>query len=261
MIRIAVVGSSGRMGQSILEHAADSEDQEVVAGVENPSDPAVGTEIDPGDVPVETDFENAFSEADVAIDFSIPEACARAARAAARLNCALVSGTTGLSEEQTTRVASAAEEAPILRASNFSVGINLLMKLVDDASAATEGGFDIEIFEGHHREKVDSPSGTALSLGEAAAEARGWDLEEVALWSRRGHVGERDDAEIGFQVLRGGSIAGEHTVALCGPGERIELTHRAGDRGIFAQGALRAASWLDGRDAGLYDMQDVLFGT
>jgi len=261
MTSIAIVGSSGRMGRQVLEHAHEMEGYEAVAGLEDPSDPTVDTEVDPGGVPVTTDFEEAFADADVAVDFSVPEACATAARAAARFDCALVSGTTGLSDDQRARVESAADEAPILRASNFSVGVNLLMKLVDDASAATEGDFDIEIFEGHHRNKVDAPSGTALSLGEAAADARGWDLDEVAEWGRRGDVGERGDAEIGFQVLRGGSIAGEHTVALCGPGERIELTHRAGDRGIFAQGALRAASWLDDREPGLYDMQDVLFGS
>lgn len=259
MTKIAVVGVRGRMGTSILENAVATSEIEIVSGVEGPGDDAVGTTIEQGDVPVTEDFEEAFETASVVVDFSTPEACVEAADAAARFDCGFVSGTTGLSEEQETRVRNRASSIPVLRASNFSVGINLLLKLVGDASGATAETFDLEISESHHRNKVDAPSGTALSLGEAAADARDWDLDDVAVWGRKGEVGSRDDAEIGFQVVRGGSIVGEHTVALCGPGERIELTHRAGDRGIFAKGALRAARWLETRQPGIYSMQDVLF--
>ena len=259
MTRIAIVGIAGRMGRSLLENAAEIEDVSIVAGVESPGSDAVDGTLGPQDVPVTDDFTEAFSPADVAIDFSAPSACVAAAMAARYAEIGFVSGTTGLDDEQRSTIGGLTEEIAILRASNFSIGINLLMKLAADASAATREDFDIEIFEAHHRNKVDAPSGTALSLGEAAAEAREWDLDEVAEWSRHGEVGEREEREIGFQVMRGGGIVGEHTVALCGPGERIELTHRAGDRGIFARGALTAARWLDDTSPGLYAMEDVLF--
>ena len=260
MTKVAIVGIAGRMGRSILENAAEMDGVEVVGGTESSGAPEVGEALDPGGVLVSDDYEEAFSGADVAIDFSAPTAAVEAAHAAARLGLGFVSGTTGLSEDQEGKVAAHGESIPVMRASNFSVGINLLLKLVGDASAATEGDFDIEVFEAHHRNKVDAPSGTALSLGESAAEARDWDLDEVAEWGRHGHTGERQDREIGFQVLRGGGIVGEHTVALCGPSERIELTHRAGDRAIFARGAITAASWIAGKSPGNYTMRDVLFG-
>ncbi len=262
MTQVAIVGIAGRMGGSLLDNAPDLEGLDVVAGVESPGSPQIGTELQPGDVPVYDAAAKAFEarEVEIAVDYSSPEGCVRAAEAAAGADVGFVSGTTGLADAQIDRLGALASEIPILRASNFSVGINLLLKLVADASEATDSEFDVEIFEAHHRHKVDAPSGTALSLGEAAAEARGWDLEEVGTFARHGEVGEREDREIGFQVMRGGGIVGDHSVSLCGPGERIELNHRAEDRGIFARGALTAARWLDGRAPGKYSMQDVLFG-
>ncbi|MFB6372131.1 MAG: 4-hydroxy-tetrahydrodipicolinate reductase [Bradymonadaceae bacterium] len=260
MTHIAIVGIAGRMGGELLETAGDVDGVTIVAGVESSDSPELDTEMHPGDVPVTDDPAEAFASADIAIDFSSPAGCVEAAEAAAEADVGFVSGTTGLDEAQTDRIDSLAARTPVLRASNFSVGINLLLKLVADASEATDGDFDVEIFEAHHRNKVDAPSGTALSLGESAADARDWELEEVAQWGRHGEVGERDDDEIGFQVMRGGGVVGDHTVSFCGPGERIELTHRAGDRGIFARGALTAAKWLEGREAGMFTMKDVLFG-
>lgn len=260
MTNIAIVGIAGRMGGELLENAQNMDAIDIVAGVESPGSPEVGTELQPGGVPVTDDVSEALHSADVAIDFSAPEGCVDAAEAAADIGVGFVSGTTGLDADQTERIEDVASATAVLRASNFSVGVNLLLKLVGDASEATAGEFDVEIFEAHHRNKVDAPSGTALSLGEAAADARDWNLEQVAHWGRHGEVGERDDDEIGFQVLRGGGIVGDHTVSLCGPGERIELTHRADDRGIFARGALTAAEWLQGKDPGEYTMEDVLFG-
>ncbi len=260
MTDVAIVGIAGRMGGSLMENAGELDGVTIVAGVESAGSPEVGTELEPGSVPVHETPTEALESADVAIDFSSPEGCVAAAEAAAEAGIGFVSGTTGLDEDQLDRIEGAASKTPVLRASNFSVGINLLMKLVADASAATDGEFDVEIFEAHHRHKVDAPSGTAVSLGEAAARARDWDLDEVAEFERHGEIGEREDREIGFQVMRGGGIVGDHTVSLCGPGERIELSHRAEDRGIFARGALTAAKWLDDREPGGYTMRDVLFG-
>ncbi len=257
---ITIVGAAGRMGTSLLEVADDIDDLSVVGTVEHAEHERVGERIGPQSIEIIDNLEVGVESADVVVDFSSPEACAEAARRSAELNKPFVSGTTGLDDDQQAAIEEAAETVPVLRASNFSVGINLLMQLVETAAEATDGQFDIEIAESHHRDKVDAPSGTALSLGEAAASARGLSLEDVAVWARKGEVGSRSDDEIGFQVRRGGSIVGEHEVALCGPGERIELSHRAGDRDIFAQGALQAAGWVVEREPGLYSMRDVLFG-
>jgi 4-hydroxy-tetrahydrodipicolinate reductase len=258
---ITIVGAAGRMGRSLLEVADGLDDVGIVGAVEHADHDELGERIGPRAIEVVDQLEAALESADVAIDFSSPEGCVEAAEACYRQGTPLVSGTTGLSDPQRASVDETTDGIAVLRASNFSIGINLLMQLVETASEATNGQFDIEISESHHRHKVDAPSGTALSLGEAAAEARDLDLDEVAVWGRHGEVGERSDDEIGFQVRRGGSIVGEHEVALCGPGERIELSHRAGDRNIFAQGALQAAIWLEGRDVGRYSMRDVLFGS
>jgi 4-hydroxy-tetrahydrodipicolinate reductase len=248
------------MGRSLLENAAPLDDLTVSGGLEAPESEVIGQRLGPQSVEVTAELPPLLDETDVIIDFSAPQASIAALEAAAEAGVGVVSGTTGLSDSEETRFEELSSDIPVLRASNFSVGINLLMQLVSEASAATDGDFDLEVFEAHHRHKVDAPSGTALSLGEAAAEARGHDLEDVATFARQGEVGERTDEEIGFQVMRGGSIVGEHTVALCGEGERIELSHQASDRGIFARGALRAAGWLDGRTPDYYTMKDVLFG-
>ncbi len=256
--RLAIIGAAGRMGTSLLENAADDDALEVVVGIVDPGGDAPQT-LGPQQVPT-SDDPGAVADADVAIDFSAPEAMLEAAKACADASVPLVSGTTGLSDRQWAEIDEIAGQIPLLYAANYSVGVNVLADLVGRATAAMGEDADIEIFEAHHRHKVDAPSGTAKMLGEAAAEARGAQLDDVAQWAREGHTGERTDDEIGFQVLRGGDIVGEHTAYLCIMGERIELTHRATDRGIFARGALRAAKWLAGRPAGRYDMKDVLFG-
>ncbi|MFB6264732.1 MAG: 4-hydroxy-tetrahydrodipicolinate reductase [Bradymonadaceae bacterium] len=257
---LAVVGAAGRMGSAVLEAATERDGTTVVAAVVEPGSEVVGETLEPGEVTAIDDPTAAATAADVFVDFSAPEATVEVAEVSARTGTPLVSGTTGLTDTQRSTVDSAAERAPVLRASNFSVGVNLLDRLVALASQATDGGFDIEISEAHHRHKVDAPSGTALMLGETAADARGQSLAEVARWGREGEVGERTDEEIGFQVVRGGGIVGEHTVHLCGPDEKLELTHRSLDRSIFAQGALKAVEWIVDRPVGRYDMEDVLFG-
>jgi len=257
--RIAIVGASGRMGRSLLEHAAADPELEVVAAIEHSESAALGEPLGPRGIVATSDLARHITACDVVIDFSSPDACVRAAQLASTHGVRFVTGTTGLDDVQKSALADCAAKAAVLHAANFSVGVNVLARLVELASSATGEGFDLEVFEAHHRHKVDAPSGTALLLGRAAASGRGRDLEDVAQWARHGHTGARTDDEIGFQVVRGGDIVGEHTVFLCGAGERIELTHRATDRGIFARGALRAAKWMAGRPAGRYAMSDVLF--
>jgi 4-hydroxy-tetrahydrodipicolinate reductase len=261
--QLAIIGAAGRMGGELVDALAESDSLKLAAPVVRDVESAPDQTI--GGVEAIDDISTAADRADAMIEFSSPQAAVEAARQAADAGIPLVSGTTGLDDTQQTALEDAADQIPMVRASNFSVGINVLLRLVDLASTATDGddAFDIEVSEAHHRHKVDAPSGTALSLARAAAEARGWALEDVSRHARQGEVGERPDDEIGFQVTRGGSIVGDHNVQLCGPGERIELTHRSGDRGVFARGALRAARWLldnqtDG-SVGIHDMQAVLF--
>lgn len=257
-IKLAVVGAGGRMGRSILENAQELEHVEVVAAIEHPGSEWLGKTLH--GVTVTGDLSEQVTQCTVIIDFSSPEACVRAARIATEAGVRFVSGTTGLGVTQLEQLNECSRQAAVLHAANFSVGVNILERLVELASRSSGSGFDLEVFEAHHRRKVDAPSGTALFLGEAAARGRGQELEQVAAWARHGQVGARADDEIGFQVVRGGDIVGEHTVFLCGEGERLELTHRATDRGIFARGALRAAGWLSTKHPGSYSMSDMLFG-
>ncbi len=253
---LAIIGATGRMGASLLENVAPRVRQTVdVAIVSSDESITVG----PQNIETTSDFDQ-LADVDVAIDFSSPQGAVDAAEACSLHGVALVSGTTGLSPQQQLRVADAIADIPYLYAANFSVGVNLLSHLVEKAARGFGDQVDIEIFEAHHRHKVDAPSGTAKMLGRAAARGRDQQLGDVATWTREGHTGERSDDEIGFQVLRGGDIVGEHTAYFCIAGERLELTHRATDRGIFARGALRAARWLGDQPPGNYEMTDVLFG-
>lgn len=259
-IFVTIIGADGRMGTELLANVAPIEGMSVTDAVVRPGSDDVGTLLGPEGVAATDDMDTAIENADVVIDFSAPEACLAAAELAARYETPFVSGTTGLSEEQVSELKGRSSDTAVLWAANFSVGVNVLEQLVELGIKAMGEGFDIEICEAHHRRKVDAPSGTALFLGEAAARARGVELDDVAVHGREGHTGERTDDAIGFQVIRGGNIVGEHTVYVAGEGERLELTHRATDRGIFARGALRAAQWMAGRHPGWYSMKDVLFG-
>lgn len=258
-VRIGIQGAAGRMGQALLLNAASSPELEVVAAIDHPGSASLGEELGPQRIVATGNLAEVIHLCDVLIDFSTPTSCIQAARQAANAGVRFVSGTTGLSAQDLEELERCAQQTAILHAANFSVGVNVLERLVELASQATGSDFNLEVFESHHRHKVDSPSGTALYLGRAAARGRGHDLEDVAAWARHGINAPRTDDEIGFSVVRGGDIVGEHTVFLCGQGERLELTHRATDRGIFARGALRAARWLVGKPAGEYSMQDVLF--
>lgn len=256
------------MGQALVCAAIERDDIKLVAGTDRPDSPAIGAMAAhpesgaPLAFEITDDAEAALQRADVAIDFTAPKASITHAQIAAETKTPLVLGTTGLDEEGLQQIVSATRQTPILMAANFSLGVNLLLGLTRQAAAALGPDWDIEILETHHHHKVDAPSGTALALGKAAAAGRGVALEDVSERARDGIGDPRAQGAIGFAVMRGGDVAGEHMVSFFGQQERIELTHRATDRMIFARGAITAATWLAQRpphpDGRLYGMDDVL---
>jgi 4-hydroxy-tetrahydrodipicolinate reductase len=253
-IRIAVAGALGRMGRVVTSLVREREELELAALFDRSE--AAGKVVD-GQTLVRA--ADAVESCDVVIDFSAGKASAALARLAAdHGGPALVIGSTGFSAEDEAAVAEASRRIAIVKSGNFSLGVNLLLGLVRQAARALPADFDIEVFEAHHRRKVDAPSGTALMLGDAAAKGRGVDLAAVSERGRDGITGARKPGVIGFSVLRGGGIVGEHSVMFAAEDEIITLSHSARDRSLFARGALEAARWVNGRPAGLYDMQDVL---
>lgn len=258
-VRLAISGASGRMGCTLLSLLGDDARFELVHAVVAPGSAHDGQPIFAGDADslrYTHDWKHA-SALDVVIDFSGPAALAVALDHCLTHGTALVSGTTGIYAALEARLADAGKSIAILRAANFSLGVAVLTRLLREASAALPG-WDLEIVEAHHGRKQDAPSGTALALGHAAAAARHTTLEAAAVYSREGQTGERIDGSIGFAVVRGGDIVGEHTAMLIGQGERLELGHRATDRSIFARGALQAAHWLTGRAPGHWQLDDVI---
>jgi 4-hydroxy-tetrahydrodipicolinate reductase len=262
--RLCIHGAAGRVGRLLLRVAQDDPSVTVVAAVARPGSAAVGrTELElvglgVGGVAISDLVETALGQADVLIDFSQPEASARAITAAAAAQVAIVVGTTGLDDAAMAAITAAAQRVAVVVAPNTSVGAVILNDLARKAAAALGDGFDPEIVEVHHRRKKDAPSGTALSLAEALAFATGRDLTRELVTGRTGATGERPTAQLGVLAVRGGDVVGDHTVHFLGEGERLELTHRATSRELFARGAIRAARWAMGRPAGLYDMRDVL---
>ncbi|MCH6562275.1 MAG: 4-hydroxy-tetrahydrodipicolinate reductase [Myxococcales bacterium] len=256
MIAVLVTGAGGRMGGHVLRALEGTAGMRTAAALERPGHPDLGHEISPG-VKLSAELEPALDSAQVAIDFSVPESTLALVDAAARKSVPLVLATTGFGSEDMRRIQQAARRIPIVMAANFSLGINVLLDLVAEAARRLEG-YEIEVLELHHSQKLDAPSGTALALARVAAEARGQDLEQTAVYQRVGRIGERPPEAIGIQSLRAGDSVGEHTVYLAGPGERIELSHRALSRDNFAVGAVRAARWVVGRPPGLYALSDVL---
>jgi 4-hydroxy-tetrahydrodipicolinate reductase len=262
-IKIAIAGSSGRMGRILLESVANADDLVLHAALEHGGSALLGR--DAGEflgavsgVKISADVEAALQGADVLIDFTRPEGTLLHLEACRKLGVNMVIGTTGFNAQQKAQLGAAAQDVGIVFAPNMSVGVNLLFKLLETASRVLAQGYDIEIIEAHHRHKVDAPSGTALGLGEVVARTLGRDLSECAVYGREGVTGERDPSTIGFATVRGGDIVGDHTVLFAGIGERIEITHKASSRATFALGALRAARFLKANPAGMYDMQDVL---
>lgn len=261
---IVITGASGRMGQMLVRTVLDSGKARLVGAVERPGNPWIGRDL--GEcmggaalgVTVTDDPLEAFARAQAVIDFTSPAATVEFAALAAQARAVHVIGTTGLEPAHLEKIAAAARHAVIVRAGNMSLGVNLLVQLTKKVAQALDADWDVEIVEAHHNKKVDAPSGTALMLGEAAAEGRGVALEDMRDSGRDGITGARQRGAIGFAAIRGGDIVGEHDVIFASPGERIVLRHIATDRAIFARGALRAALWGQDRSPGEYDMLDVL---
>jgi 4-hydroxy-tetrahydrodipicolinate reductase len=263
-MRLVVVGAAGRMGRMLIRAVAETEGCRLVGAIEREGSPALGH--DAGmlagtgllEVEVTDDPLPVFAQADGVLDFTVPDATTAFAALAAQARIVHVVGTTGLADRDFEKLEAAARHARIVQSGNMSLGVNLLAGLVRRAAAILDDGFDIEILEMHHRMKVDAPSGTALLLGEAAAQGREIPLADRSVRSRDGHTGARRPGDIGFATLRGGTVVGDHTVIFAGAGERIELSHRAEDRAIFARGAIKAALWAFDKKPGYYSMADVL---
>jgi 4-hydroxy-tetrahydrodipicolinate reductase len=240
-LKVAVAGASGRMGRMLIE------------AVEAAADCTLAGTLDIG-----RDIAASLADAQVLIDFTRPEGTMAHLAACRARGIKMVIGTTGFSDAQKAEIAAHAEHIALMVAPNMSVGVNVVLRLLDTAARALAEGYDIEIVEAHHRHKVDAPSGTALKMGEVVAAALGRDLKQHAVYGREGVTGERDPGTIGFATVRGGDIVGDHTVMFCGTGERIEIAHKSSSRATYAQGALRAARFLADKPSGLFDMNDVL---
>ncbi len=256
MPRVLVVGALGRMGARVRAALGDAPQLELAAALEAPGHPDIGRSLERG-VVVSDDPKAALAGCEVAIDFTTPAATLQVMRAAAEGGVAYVCGTTGFSDAERAQIAELATRIPIVCAPNFSLAVNVLAWLTREAARRLGDGYDAELVELHHAAKRDAPSGTALKLAEAIAAARAQELADHLVLERAGAIGERPDGAIGIQTLRAGDVAGEHTVMFVGPGERLELSHRAATRDHFARGALRAAAWLVGREPGLYPVERV----
>ncbi len=264
-IRIALHGAGGRMGRALVTAMAAMDDMELVGATDSPNSAVLGQDsgtlagVGANGILITDTLEEAFAAADVVIEFTRPNGTMRAIETLAASPRKLVTGTTGLDPEQQQRLADyARKHATVVQAANFSVGVNLAVKLTELAARVLDENADVEIIEAHHRDKVDAPSGTALLLGRAAAEATGRSLEGDAVYARVGQTGARPPRAIGFATVRGGDIVGDHTVLFAGQGEQVEIRHRATSRANFATGALRAARWVMGVQNGLHDMPEVL---
>ena len=264
-IKVAITGAAGRMGRTLIEAIGLSNyGLELAAAVEQPDSSLIGADagelagLGKNGVAVVGSLADVVDQFDVLIDFTVPAATAANAKLCARNGRAIVIGTTGFTVEQQGELDAAASKIPLCQASNFSTGVNLCFQLLDMAARVLGDEVDIEVYEAHHRHKLDAPSGTALSMGGVVANALGRDLAKVAVYGREGQTGARERETIGFATVRAGDIVGDHTVTFAADGERVEITHKASSRMSFARGAVRAASWLSGREPGLYDMQDVL---
>ncbi|WP_198589797.1 4-hydroxy-tetrahydrodipicolinate reductase [Vibrio cyclitrophicus] len=264
VVRIAIAGAAGRMGRNLVKAAHHNSEASVGAGSERPESSLVGVDVGElcgegrFDVALVDDLSKAIEEFDVIVDFTAPVSTLANIELCKRHGKKLIIGTTGFSEEEKQAIDAASKEMPIVMAPNYSVGVNLVFKLLEKAAKVMGDYCDVEIVEAHHRHKVDAPSGTAIGMGEAIAGAMGNELNDVAVWSREGITGERTKDEIGFATIRAGDIIGEHTAMFADIGERVEITHKATDRMTFANGAIKAAVWLNDKPAGLYTMTDVL---
>lgn len=263
-MKVGILGAAGRMGRTLIEAVQAHEGLLLSAAVDVPGSTLIGA--DAGElvgagklgVALVDSLESVVADADVFIDFTLPEATAKHIEICRAAGKKLVIGTTGLDDAQKSVLQAAAGEVAICFAANYSVGVTLCLKLLDTAARVLGDSVDIEVIEAHHRHKIDAPSGTALAMGEVVASALGRDLKTCAVYGREGRTGARDRQTIGFETIRAGDIVGEHTVMFADDGERIEITHKASSRMNFARGAVRAAAWLGSQPSGLFDMQDVL---
>lgn len=263
-MKLAIAGAAGRMGRVLTRIVHETAGTEVAGGIEPPGSAHVGEDmgllagVGALGVTVTDDPIALLTRVDGVIDFTVPAATLALAELSAQARIVHVIGTTGINAEGDARIKAAARHARIVKSGNMSLGVNLLAAMVRKVAAALGEDFDIEVLEMHHRHKIDAPSGTALLLGQAAAEGRGISLAQRSVRSRDGHTGARPEGDIGFATLRGGSVVGDHTVMFAGAGERIELSHKAESRDIFARGAVKAALWAFDKKPGLYSMTDVL---
>ncbi len=261
-MRIAIAGADGRMGRMLTEAVIQSPDLTLSVALDRPGAACLGQDaggfLGHTTGVLITDDLDALANADCLIDFTRPEGTLAHLQACIKHKVKCVIGTTGFDTEGKQAIHAASQKTAIVFASNMSIGVNVTYKLLEMAARLLNDGYDVEIFEAHHRNKVDAPSGTAISMGETIARTWGKNLNDVADWARHGHTGAREDGKIGFSVLRGGDIVGDHTVYFCGSGERIEISHRSSSRTTYAQGSLRAVRYLARKEFGLFDMQDVL---
>jgi 4-hydroxy-tetrahydrodipicolinate reductase len=263
-MRLIVAGAGGRMGRTLVKAIADTNGVTLAGAVDAPGSAVIGRDagelagLGANGIKVATDPAPLLEQADGLIDFTIPAATLAFAEIVAKKGLVHIIGTTGLSAENERLIALAAQRSVIVKAGNFSLGVNLVAALVERVARTLDQEFDVEIVEMHHNKKIDAPSGTALMFGRAAAAGRNVDLDSHSERGRDGHPGARRPGNIGFASLRGGTVVGDHTVVFAGPAERIELSHKAEDRMIFARGAVKAAMWAQGRKPGLYSMADVL---
>ncbi len=263
MLNIAITGAGGRMGRMLVEAVLASTDCRLSGALDTPASPNLGQDAGAfagraTGVKVTADLRAGLAGADVLIDFTRPEGTLAHLAACRELGVRAVIGTTGFSPGQKAQIAAHAQAVATVFAANMSVGVNVMLRLLEQAAKTLGEGYDIEVIEAHHKHKVDAPSGTALAMGEVLARARGIDLAQQGVFTRHGHTGERAPGSIGFATVRGGDIVGEHTVMFAGTGERIEIAHKSSSRANYADGSLRAARFLAGRAPGLYDMSDVL---
>ncbi|MCD8504520.1 MAG: 4-hydroxy-tetrahydrodipicolinate reductase [Burkholderiaceae bacterium] len=261
-MKLAIAGASGKMGRMLIETVLKQADMQLAVALDHESSAALGQDagatlgVNTG-VTITSDM-HALVNADCLIDFTRPEGTLKHIEACMKHSTKLVIGTTGFDAAGKAVIEQAAKQIGIVFAPNMSVGVNATLKLLEVAAKILNSGYDVEIFEAHHRQKVDAPSGTALKMGEVIANAWGESLDDIATWARHGHTGAREDGKIGFSVVRGGDIVGDHTAFFCGAGERIEITHRSSSRATYAEGSMRAARFLGSKDKGLFDMQAVL---